>query len=179
MSEHYPEPVAFDKNHFMELYRRVKAGITLCCDHLRMADATFTLENRERKTFLGVKNVMEFSAILHDHFANHFRSTLIQSAEHIVRHKVITDDSPEEDIHIFFNAFVFLFITNDVTANADLIQDIISLSDYYTSFWNGSQKDFFDMMELEELMGGVDLFGATDTDGGEMSEVEDYDDMSD
>ena len=169
----------------MELYQRVKEGITLCCDHLRMSDATFTLENRERKTFLGVKNVMEFSAILHDHFmstGNRHSGTLIQSAEHIIRHKVLTDDSPEEDIHIFFNAYVFLFITNDVTANADLIQDIIGLSEYYTSMWNGSQKDFFDMMELNELMGGVDLFGATDTDGepdyGEMSEVEDYDDMS-
>lgn len=164
----------------MELYQKVKSGIAVCCDHIRMADASFTMQNNERKSFLGVKNVMEFSAILSDHFGALSRSTLIQSAEHIIRHKVITDDSPEEDIHIFFNAYLFLHIVEDVTSNAELIQDIMWLSDYYASLWNGSQKEFFDMMELEEMMGGVDLFGSTDTDGEvEMDEEDDDDDMSD
>lgn len=163
----------------MEFYQKVKSGIAICCDHIRMADASFTMQNSERKSFLGVKNVMEFSAMLSDHMGALFRSTLVQSAEHIIRHKVITDDSPEEDIHIFFNAYLFLYIVNDMTSNQELIKDILSLSDYYASLWNGSQKDFFDMMELEEMMGGVDLFGSIETDGEVEMGDDDYDDMSD
>ncbi len=161
MSEFYGN-MDIDNNHdkptietnmviFKEKYFSLKKELIHLCESLILFDSESPFQKSEIIPFLTIDNIMELCRICHDYFLCRNQSILL-SAQHILDKIVITDDSPKDELHMYFTAYIFMTIEVEPHKHDVLFDLIMDVSNYYATYLHGHEKLVFDMITLEESL---------------------------
>lgn len=145
MNEHY--------KLIYSLYREIRKEIILIFEQIcmdRFSDG-FHINQTELRMVVSIENIMELSRLFHDAMLCR-NYEILQSAYHIIDRSVLTDDSPKDEVCLYFNAHLILTLFESLALFDEFIQKLISLSQYYQSYVQGNLKDFYDFIEMEEMM---------------------------
>ncbi len=152
MSEFYPQNSVM-RTTFKDKYHALKVELYHLCNALLLFDHDCPFKDSEIMPFLTLENIMELCRICYEYFLCQNQSMML-SAQHILEKVVITDDSPKDEIHMYFTAYLFTIIDDKPYENMELYDLIIDVSNDYVTYIRGSNEEraIFEMIELEESM---------------------------
>jgi hypothetical protein len=139
---------------FKNKYHALKVELYHLCNALVLFDHDCPIKSSEIMSFLTIENIMELCRICHEYFLCR-NISMITSAQHILEKVVITDDSPKDEIYMYFIAYLFMIIDSEPHKHMELYDLIIDVSNYYYIYIksNGNEERMiFEMISLEESM---------------------------
>lgn len=141
---------------FKPKYYLLKNTLHQLCNSFILFDHDCPIGESELNDYLTIENIMELCRICHDYFLCRNQS-IILSAQHILDKIVITDDSPKDELYMYFTAYIFMIIVNEPHKHQDLFDLIMDVSNYYSIYLNGQEKIVFEMIGLEEMLSNIRL----------------------
>lgn len=135
------------------LYREVRREVAKVFEHMNMDmfGEGFYINPVELTMVIQIENIMEICRLFHDALLCRDH-TIVQSAYHIIDKILLTDETPEAEICIYYNAHLILIVFESLSLFEDLIQAMIALSQYYQSYLLGYDQHFFQYVSMEEMM---------------------------
>ena len=143
--------------NFKDQYHALKVELYHLCNALILFDSDCPIQTSDLSGFLTIENIMELCRICHQYFIELNYSIMI-SAQHILGKIVLTDDSPKDEVYMYFIAYLFTLLDSEPHRHMELYDLLMNVNKSYNSYIEGCDpRMIFQMIELEEAITNITL----------------------
>lgn len=106
----------------------VHLGLQTICCHKKVFDDDFHMLDKEIDVFLEFDSLCDFSLLFFEFYSKQNRA-IVDQCNYIIEYNVITDDSHMQDIMLYHQAYLFIFLHKESYEYQELINSLILLGE--------------------------------------------------